>query len=121
MPDALQIDRVNIGDGYPIELYRILHAGINVATAADHTIVAASIGRKIRVTAIKFSVAGDVTVTWKSNATALGGAETFKEGGGMCDNWGPHGDFFETVAGEALKFAPSGAVQVSGWINYILV
>jgi hypothetical protein len=104
-------------------LYIIKQAVINAASAGDNEVVAAISGKKIRVTGIKHSCASDVTTTWKSDtggsAVALGSAETFKAGGGMSDNWGPYGFFFETALGKSLNLYLSGAVQVSGWVNYI--
>ena len=105
------------GDGYPWHL-EIKSAIIDTAVVGPTTIVAAVPGRCIRVTAIKFSAAGDVTTQWSSDSTPLGPAETFKAGGGMSDNWFP-GYFFKTAEGEALKLTLSGVVQVSGWINYL--
>jgi hypothetical protein len=121
MPDALQIARVYVGDGLPDELFLARWAPIDASSAGDNEILALVAGRKIRVIGIKFSVADAVVLTWKSNATALGAAETYKAGGGMSDYWGPHGCFFETGVGEALNLGLSGAVQVSGWLNYILI
>lgn len=121
MPDLLHFGQVVIGDGKPVELLIVKAAKIDAASAGDNTVVAAVAGKKIRVVGIKFSVASDVTVTWKSGTggTALSGAETFKAGGGMSDYWGPHGYFFETSAGALLNCSLGGAVQVSGWLNYI--
>jgi hypothetical protein len=98
-------------------------ASLDAHDSGDNTIVAAIPGRHVRVVGIKLSVAGDVTITWKSGlggtTTALATAETFKAGGGMSDFWGPHGYFFETLEGEALNCYLGGSVQVSGWINYV--
>lgn len=125
MPQELQKDTVYIGDGKPVEKFFIKQAKIDTASAGDNAIVSAVAGRKIRVTAIKFSVASDVTTKWMTGtglgAVELGDAETWKAGGGMSDNWGPYGYFFETAVGEALNLYLGGAVQVSGWINYIEV
>lgn len=103
----------------------VRQAKIDAASAGDNTVVSAVSGYKIRVVGIKFSVAGDVTTKWMSDtggsAVELVHAETWKAGGGMSDYWGPHGYFFETASGKALNLYLGGAVQVSGWLNYILV
>ena len=119
MPDQLQIDMVNIGDSKPVELFMLKRAVIDFNTSGDHTVVAAVTAKKIRVLGIKFSVASDVSTTWKSASTALSPAETWKAGGGMSDYWGPHGVLCETNPGEALVLNLSGNVQISGWINYL--
>lgn len=103
-------------------LLPIKQAQIDVAAAGDNTVVAAVTGKRIRVTHIKFSCAADVTTQWLSGtgigAVALGPAETWKAGGGMSDNWYP-GFFVRTAIGSALNLYLGGAVQVSGFINYI--
>jgi len=106
-------------------LRQVKKAQIDAASAGDNQIVAAVPGFKIRVLAIKFSVASDVTTSWMSGlaggASQLWPAETWKAGGGMSDAWGPICFFFETLTGEALNLYLGGAVQVSGGINYIEV
>ena len=104
---------------------KITWAKIDAASSGDNEIVAAVSGRKIRVVGLKLSVALDVTVNWKSGlaggASDIIPAETFKEGGGMSDYWGPDGAMLETLSGEALNMYLGAAVQVSGWLNYLLV
>jgi len=117
-------DRVGLIDSVTnLERLLPIKSGIiDAHDSGDNIIIAAVPGVRIRVYAIKFSCAADVIVTWKSGlssgASALGVAETFKLGGGMSDSWFP-GFFFRTVIGECLNLSLSGAVQVSGWINYI--
>lgn len=108
----------------------VYQAKINAASSGDNTIVAAQTGKVIRVVAIMFTCAGEVTVTIKSSSgtstTALTGAMSFAEFGGMSDHWMDSGRldtpyFVETAVGEALVFTLGGSVQVSGTLNYVLL
>jgi len=94
-------------------------AVINVATAADHTIVAAVTGKKIALRALALTVAGDTNLTWKSGSTAISGAMDFggtNEPRGISHGLGKYP--LETTAGQALVLTNSAAVQVSGYITY---
>ena len=119
--DKLQINHVNLGTGNDTELFLARWAAIDASSAGDNTIIAAVPGKKIRVIGIKFSCAADVGLKWQSHTTDLGPVESYATDGGMSDYWGPHGCFFETAVGEALILDLDGAVQVSGWISYLLV
>lgn len=96
---------------------------VDAALAGDNVIVAAVANRRIRLTAQSLSMAGDVTVSWKSGiggtSVELIPARTFKAGGGIDGCWGPHGYYCRTEVGKALNLYLGGAVQVSGTINYI--
>jgi hypothetical protein len=101
---------------------QIKQAVIDAATATTHEIVAAVSTKKIRVIAIMLQpFASDVALTWKSGSDAITPAMTWKAGSGWSDHWGPECFFFETAAGEALNLTLGGAVQTSGFINYIEV
>jgi hypothetical protein len=116
-----------VGDTFDIHC-----AAINASSAGDNTIIPAQTGKKIRVLGIKLSCGGNVTVTWKQGlggsaasitdefGTALA-AESFADKGGMADFWGPWGWMFESGEGLALNMYLSASVQVSGFINFILV
>lgn len=93
-------------------------AAINVATAADHTIVAAKSGHSIRVKNYTIIAAGAVNVTWKSNTTALSGAMPLIANSGAAPSAGGDGHILDTADGEALKLTLDAAVQVSGHICY---
>lgn len=105
----------------------VLQAIVNASSAGDNSIVAAVANKKIRVTSINLGPIGSaVTTTWKSDtggsAVAIDAARAWTQtGAGMSDCWLPHGYFFETAAGKALNLYLSGAVQVSGTINYLLI
>jgi hypothetical protein len=99
----------------------VLQAHINTAVADTTQLVAAVTGKKIRVTAVTVICAGAQTITFKSAATALGGAYSFAANGGMDVDRTPPNWFLETSAGEALNYTTTQAVQTSGSINYVLV
>lgn len=106
----------------------MLQAKIDVATSGDNTIVAAAADRKIRVINYFIVAAGAVTVQWKDGSTALTGAMTMSTGvphqssysavRGVGAGYDGH---FDTSQNSALKLNLGGNVQVSGWVNYVLV
>lgn len=98
-----------------------LAAVINIATAADHTIIAAAAGRKINITSFLFTAGGDVNVTLKDGTTALTGAMDFggtSEPRGIVSNFGDNA--LELTPGNAFVITLSAAVQVSGTVVYYL-
>ena len=99
----------------------ILKAKIDISTAANITVIAAVAERKISISSIVFTVAGETNITLKSGATAISGAMDFggtNEPRGMSHGMGDMP--LQTAAGEAFVIANSIAVQVSGWITYYL-
>ena len=99
----------------------VVTAAINIATAADHTIIAAVSGKKIVVTTLVFTVGGDVNVTLKDGTTSLSGAMDF---GGTSEPRGMVVNFADIVmklsTGNAFVITLSAAVQVSGFVVYYL-
>ena len=96
-------------------------AKISIATAVNHEIVAAVTDRIICVTALAFTVAGNVNITLKSDATAISGAMDFgaaSEPRGLTHGIGDNP--LKTEAGEAFKITLSAAIQVSGYLTYHL-
>ena len=96
-------------------------ASINIATAADHTIIAAVSGKKIIITNLLFTAGGDVNITLKDGTTALTGAMDFggtSEPRGMVSNFGD--EAIELTPGNAFVITLSAAVQVSGTVVYYL-
>ncbi|MBA7706351.1 hypothetical protein ES703_115203 [subsurface metagenome] len=92
---------------------------IDFATAATHEVVAAVTAKKIKITNLMLTVAGDTNLTFQSDANELSGDMDFggtSEPRGMVHSFGEHP--LETVAGEAFKIKSSGAVQVSGYVTY---
>lgn len=114
---AIQTDSVQVeGKGATVQL-----AYINTADAYTTELVAAVEGKKIRVTAVTVVCAGAQSITFKTGTTALGGAYSFAANGGMDVDRTPPNYFVETVAGEALNYTTTMAVQTSGSVNYILI
>lgn len=96
----------------------VTSAKIDFATSGDHTIVAGQAGKKIKVTALTFTVAGETNITMKAGSTAITGAMDF---GGTNEPHGiviPHGYIpYEVTEGESLIMNSSSAVQVSGYVT----
>lgn len=92
------------------------------STAADHTVVAASAGKIIRVLGWKLTIAAAVNLTWKTSLPAplpngnISGVYVFGSGG--VDEPILPFQCYETESGEALILSLSGAVRVSGDIWY---
>jgi len=93
-------------------------AAFNKSAIADNEVVAAVSGKKIRVLGWQLVVVTANTLTWKSDAVAISSAYPLQAG-----VWEPLLPFqqYETVAGEALNLALSGATQVIGDVWYELV
>jgi len=94
-------------------------AVIDFATATTHVIVAAVAAKKIRVTNLMFTVAGELNITLLRGSTALSGAMDFGADGeprGMVQHFGccP----METAVNEAFRITLSEAIQVSGYVTY---
>ena len=91
---------------------------INFATAGDHELVAGQAGKKIKVTSLTFTVAGETNITMYGGATAITGPMDF---GGTNEPRGiviPHGYVpYEVATGQALIVNSSAAVQVSGYVT----
>lgn len=98
----------------------IVFDDIAASASGANTVVAAVPGCRIRVHNAQFVATGAVTVTWKSNTTALSGAQAIAANGGIVlpeSNLG----WFETGVGEALVMDLGGAVVVGGTLAYSLV
>lgn len=92
-------------------------ASIAATASGQTTIVAAVAGKKIRTKQYTYIVGGAVDVKFQSASTDLTGAQEHSaKGEGAAPE---HEDgLFETVAGEALNINLSGAVNVSGSLQY---
>lgn len=93
-----------------------------VQLSATGTIVAAVVGKKIRVLSAWLSCAGTVNAKWQSHVTPtdLTGLLYGVANSGIVLPYNPKG-WFETVAGEALDLALSASVAIGGCIAYVEV
>jgi hypothetical protein len=97
-----------------------LAAAINIATVAEHTIVAAVSGQRIRVYAMWWWSGGTVQATPKSDSTILSG--TLNLIAQSNPKWDPRLDdepWFTTAVGEAFVISLAQATQVSGVAHYV--
>lgn len=89
------------------------------SVSATGVIVAAVVGKKIRVYAYKFVVAGAVSVNWRSGgATNLEGAQPYAANSGAIEGVTPPAFLFETAQGQSLDLVLSGAITVAGRVSY---
>ena len=94
-------------------------AVINIAGAGDNTIIAApGANIKIKIVKMLFVCTAAVAVTFRSGANNLTGAMSFGVSGGL----GYDGDLYplEMNPNEAFIINLSGAIQVSGFAEYIV-
>lgn len=90
---------------------------INTAASGDTALVAATADKRIKVHALRLSVAGAVIVQIKDGATVL---ETFNfaAAGTMPPLVLRHAPYYVGSTNTALNINLSGAVQVNGRIEY---
>jgi hypothetical protein len=97
----------------------LLHATISASASGDNTVVAAVVGKKIRVNNYLIVAAAAVSATWKSGAsTSKSGALPLAANGGVAAPGDEKTRWFETAPGEALVLNLSGAVLVAGHVTY---
>lgn len=102
-------------------------AAIAAASSGDNTLVAAVVGKQIRVLQLFILVAGAVNVYFTSGAggTVIFGGSTNKinlaANGGFVLPFSPVGWFQNSSANQALVMNLSGAVVVSGGLVYVEV
>jgi len=100
-------------------------ARINNNTSGDNELVAAVVGKKIRVLSITLVSAGNVTVTLESGTAGNFLAGPFEFDGstqpkGVAYSFSPVGHF-ETVSGESLNMILDAAINVGGSLVYVEV
>lgn len=97
-------------------------AAIDAATSGDNTLVAAVVGKKIRVLAVWMVAAAAVTARFEDGAsgTALTGQMNLAANGGFVLPFNPVG-WFETTANTLLNLELGGAVSVDGNVVYVEV
>jgi len=95
---------------------------ISAASSGDNELVAASATDRIRVLSCYFISAGTVNFTFESSTggPALSGALPLVANTGMVLGHNPEG-WATTAAGASLNLILSGAIQVSGFLNYVLI
>lgn len=103
-------------------------AAISAASSGDNTLVAAAgahpdslLGLKIKVTSVVLMAASSVNVRFEDGAggTALSGVMTLNTAPGIICGYNPDG-WFITSGNTLLNLELSGAVQVSGFLTYVL-
>lgn len=97
-------------------------ASIAVSSSGDNTLVAAVVGKKIRVLSYTLVAAGAVTCRFEDGAggTAKSGQMSFAANGGVSVPFSPVGHF-ETTANTLLNLELGGAVAVAGHLTYVEV
>lgn len=97
-------------------------AAIDAASSGDNTLVAAVVGKKIRVLSLFLVAAGTVTTRFEDGAggTALTGQMNVTTNSGFSLPFNPVG-WFETSANTLLNLELSGAVSVDGCLTYVEV
>jgi len=95
---------------------------ISGATSGNNTVVAAVAGKRIRVIGLLMVAAGAVVARFESDAdgTALTGAMSMIAGVPI-EASNPAGLFETDVANELLNLELDDAVQVSGFLTYLLI
>ena len=91
---------------------------IDFSSSGDHTIVPGQAGKKIKLTSMVFTVAGETNITIKAGSTAITGPMDF---GGTDEPRGiviSHGYVpYEIATGSAFVINSSAAVQISGYLT----
>jgi len=97
----------------------ILSAKIDIATATDNAVIAATADKKIHVVSITFTMSAENDITFKDGATAISGAMPFagtNEPKGATFNLWPFPLIMTTNT--AFNITLSTAAQVSGFVQY---
>lgn len=102
----------------------VFRAVVNTGTAADHSLVAAVTGGRIRVVALAVTAAGTApAIRFESGAggTALTGVMLPTSGSVVVLPYNPTG-WFETASGAALSMEVGGtSPSIQGVVEYVLV
>lgn len=94
--------------------YAVLYAPSNAST----TIINAVNGASIVVTSVAYAANAAGNITWKTNATAISGAQPIAANASFAASH-PDG-LFRTNAGEPLVATTSASTTASGVITYVL-
>ncbi|MDB5350781.1 MAG: hypothetical protein JWN86_2028 [Planctomycetota bacterium] len=96
-------------------------AAISAAISGDNTVVAAVVGKKIRVLKYTIVTSGAVAAKFRSSSGVdLTGGMSLSANSGVGGAFCPVG-LFETISGDGLALNLSGAVAVAGHLTYIEV
>jgi len=95
-------------------------AVISESTAATNELVAAVTGKKIVVLNYAIVATAAVGVNFESATTDISGVMQLGANGGIAHTDNEFG-LFETAAGAALAMTSDAAVQVSGYLTYVVV
>ena len=95
---------------------------ISAALSPDNTLIAAVTGKRIRVVGLLMVAAAAVVARFESDTggTALTGAMSMIAGVPI-QLYNPLGLFEQDVVSELLNLELSGAVQVAGFLTYLLI
>jgi hypothetical protein len=87
--------------------------------SATGTVVAAVVGRRIKVYAVKLIVSASANVNWRDGgATNMEGAQAIAANGGYVETVQPPAFLFGTTAGNTLDLVVSGGGTAAGRVSY---
>lgn len=120
--DANSIQLPTSSDGStPPTPATVKFASIAAAGSGDNALVAAVVGKKIRVISVALSASAAVNAKFRSAAVDISGLFYFGSTGPALTLARNQNGWFETAAGAALNINLSGAVAVGGMLSYIEV
>lgn len=97
---------------------QLTQAAVSASSSGDNTLVAAVASQKTRAYRFVLVSAGTVSVKFKRGSTDLTGAMPLVANQVLSVNLSAE-PYFETGTNEALILNLSGAVAVTGWIEYL--
>ena len=100
-------------------IYPVKQVVLDESTIANNEIVAAVVGKSIRLISLMMTVDAAVDIQWKSATAARSGLMEFADSGGM--TMSVKTGILWTAVGAALNLDQSTVAQVSGVITYIEV
>lgn len=98
----------------------VKRVALTASTSGDTNLVAAVVGKKIRVLNVILMANGTVNVKFRTADTDITGLLYLVANTGFAPGYNNTGHF-ETGVGEPLDINLSGAVAVGGWLSYIEV